>query len=118
MKSKLVSLLLAGAAAASVPALSACAGSGRAYVVADSGYDDAPPPLREEYVAVRPGFVWVHGNWERDRGRWHWRNGHYERERVGHVWRDGRWTRNGRNWVWVRGTWQPRGEIVIRGRVR
>jgi hypothetical protein len=108
--------LLAGAAAASVPALTACTGTGRAYVVAD--YEDPPPPLREEYVAYRPGFVWVHGNWERHHNRWQWRGGHYERERSGYVWRDGHWTRNGRNWVWIRGTWQPRGQIVIRGRGR
>lgn len=117
MSSKLLSLLLAGAAAVSVPAVSACTGTGRTFVVADTGFN-APPPLRQERVAVRPGFVWAHGNWERDRGRWRWRNGHYERQRVGQVWRDGRWTRRGRNWVWVGGTWQPRGDVVIRGRRR
>lgn len=116
MKSTLVSLLLAGVATATVPALSGCTGTGRAYVVAD--YEDRPPPMREEYVSARPGFVWVHGNWHRDDGRWRWHAGHWERQRAGYVWRDGRWTRNGRNWVWIRGTWQPRGEVVIRGRGR
>lgn len=66
----------------------------------------------------RPGYVWVHGNWDRDNGRWRWRNGYYERERSGYVWTDGRWSRSGRNWVWVNGTWRPRGEVVIRGRAR
>ena len=116
MKAKLISLLLAGAAAATVPA-TGCGGTTRAYVVAETY--DAPPPPREEYVYYRPGYVWVHGNWVRDRyNGWRWQSGYYVRERPGYVYDHGRWERRGRQYVWVQGNWRPRATIVIRGRGR
>ena len=114
---KLISLMLAGAAAATIPARMRVRRDA-GYVVA-SYYEEPPPPPREEYVVYRPGFVWVHGNWNRDyNSRWRWHNGYYQRERPGYVYTNGRWSRNGRNWVWVNGTWRPRSEVVIRGRAR
>lgn len=109
---KLISLLLAGAAAATIP--TGCASSGRGYVVA-SYYEEAPPAPREEYAVYRPGFVWIHGSWMRDRyNRWEWRNGYYERQRPGYVYQQGRWDRRGRGYVWVDGTWRAQGGVVVR----
>ncbi len=93
----LVSLLLVGA----------CATEG--YIVADS-----PPAAREETAAYRPGYVFVHGHWNRDRGRWRWHDGSYERERAGFVYIEGRWQRNGRGHVWIDGGWRRRDGVVIR----
>ena len=63
----------------------------------------------------RPGFVWIHGTWIRDRGnRWQWRNGYYQRERPGYVYQQGRWERRGRGYVWVDGTWRAQGGVVVR----
>jgi hypothetical protein len=108
MKSKLISLLLAGATALGVGA--GCAGEAR-YVVSDY---DAPPPPREEVVAYRPGYVWIHGTWNRYGDHWAWHDGYYARERPGYVYQDGFWRRDGRNYVSVRGQWRPRGSVVIR----
>ncbi len=112
MKSKLISLLIAGAAAATVPA---CGSSGT-YVVATS-YDEPPPAPREEYVSYRPGYVWVHGKWVRDfNNRWRWQSGYFIRERAGYVYVPGRWELQGRNYIWIEGGWRAQGNIVIRGR--
>jgi hypothetical protein len=77
--------------------------TGRAYVV-----EDTPPPLREEVVVYRPGYVWIHGNWARDGRRWAWRGGHFERERPNHVYVQGRWERRGPHFVWIEGGWRAR----------
>jgi len=112
LHSKLLGVLLAGATVAGVPA---CATHGRAVVYAT--YEEPPPPLREEYVSYRPGYVWVHGNWYRDYdNRWAWRSGYYVRERPGYVYQTGRWERRGRNYVWVDGGWRTSGTVVIRRR--
>lgn len=112
MKTKLLGVLLAGATAAMVPA---CATSSRGYVVAT--YEEPPPPMREEYVSYRPGYVWVHGNWLRDaNNRWRWRSGYHMREQPGYVWVDGHWAHNGRNYFWVDGGWRSHGSVVIRSR--
>jgi hypothetical protein len=88
-------------------------GTTRGYVVAT--YDEPPAP-REEYVVYRPGYVWVQGNWTRDRynNGWRWQNGYYVRERAGYVYDNGRWERRGRQHVWVQGQWRPRGSVVVR----
>ena len=86
-----------------------CYGSGAAYIA----YDQPPPP-REEIVVFRPGFVWVHGQWQRDNDRWRWRSGYYERERPGYVFVEGRWERQGNTYVWIDGAWRGRGHVVIR----
>src|SRR5262245_30874515 len=110
MKSnKLLGLIVASATATLVPA---CATTGHATIVA---YEEPPPPLREEVVVYRPGFVWVHGNWARDyEGRWRWNGGYYVDERPGYVYMPGRWERRGRNYAWVGGTWRASGGVVIR----
>ena len=110
--SKLLGLLLAGATAATIPA---CSGSTR--VVAVARYEEPPPPMREEYVTYRPGYVWVHGNWYRGYdNRWAWRSGYYVRERPGYVYAPGRWERRGRQYIWIDGGWRASGSVVIRRR--
>lgn len=78
---------------------------------AEAGYvatDDPPAPV-EENVAVRPGFIWVHGHYARESGRWHWHGGYYERERPNQVYVEGRWERRGTQRVWINGGWRSRG---------
>ena len=114
LRNKLLGLLIASVAATSIPA---CAGSGRAVIVAR--YEEPPPPPREEYVVYRPGYVWVHGNWVRDyNGGYRWRSGYYVRERPGYVYVPGRWERRGRQYTFVDGGWRSQGTVTIRGRAR
>ena len=86
---------------------------GDAYYSTSGGYVayDDPPPVREEVVTYRPGYVFVRGHWWRDRDRWAWRSGYYTRERPGYVWYDGRWERHGRRHIWREGGWRERGII-------
>lgn len=86
---------------------SACATEG--YIVADS-----PPAARAETVSYRPGYVFVHGHWNRDHGQWRWREGSYQRDRPNFVYIEGRWQRNGRGHVWVEGGWRRRDGVVVR----
>jgi len=83
--------------------------AGQAYVISDP-----PPPPRYETVAYRPGFIYVHGNWNRVGHRWVWHDGYYERERPGYVYAHGRWDRRGDRYVWVNGGWHARGRVVVR----
>src|SRR5271169_5602821 len=86
-----------------------CTGTVRvAEPVAVVEVDEEPPPPRAEVVEVRPGFVFVQGNWFRANGRWEWRGGRWERERVGYVWEGGHWDRRGNRHVWVEGRWRGR----------
>jgi hypothetical protein len=107
---------------------------------------EAPPPPRVTQVPVRPGHVWVAGQWRLHDGRWLWQEGHWMRQRAGHVWvqghwqarpeghvyvqgrwererpgyvyREGRWERDRQGrWVWQRGRWVDR-SVVERGDVR
>ena len=55
--------------------------------------EDEPPAPREEVVETRPGFIYVHGHWNREGGRWAWSQGRYEKERVGHTYVQGHWER-------------------------
>lgn len=41
------------------------------------------PALYVEHYDVRPGFIWVHGDWSWDGYEWIWAPGHYIREGVG-----------------------------------
>ncbi|HEY4240249.1 MAG TPA: hypothetical protein VGM88_10550 [Kofleriaceae bacterium] len=66
----------------------------------------APPVLREERWAVRPGFIWIRGRWDWVGGDWSWAPGHYEAEHVGHRWREPRWELRGGTYVRVDGAWE------------
>jgi hypothetical protein len=101
-------LIVAGAAL-TAPVMTGCYATGEATVV-----DEGPPPLREEVVVARPGFIWVHGHWTRPGGHWVWRGGYYERERPNQVYVEGRWERRGRGHVWVEGGWRARANVTVR----
>jgi hypothetical protein len=66
---------------------------------------EAPPPLREERVAPRPGFVWLNGRWDWRHGKWEWMAGRYEKEHPGKHWRDARWEMRDGGYVLVDGDW-------------
>ena len=103
------SLVLAAALVSGAALVPACYATGHAYVV-----DGDPPPPREELVVSRPGFVFVHGHWGRDHGRWRWHDGHYERERAGHRYVEGRWERRGDRRIWINGAWRAEGGVSVR----
>jgi hypothetical protein len=106
----LTAVVVSGAALAAMPVMTGCTASA-GYVV-----EEDPPPPREEVVAYRPGFVWVHGRWAHPGSRWVWQGGRYERERPNQVYVEGRWERRGHNRVWVDGGWHARGGVVVRER--
>jgi hypothetical protein len=62
--------------------------------VAYAAYD--PPPPRYVYADVRPGYVWVDGNWYWNNNAYLWRDGYYVAERPGYLWVQGSWY--GRQW--------------------
>ena len=101
-------LLAAAACVSTLPALG-CYATTDAYIA-----DESPPPPQDEYVVYRPGFVFIHGHWRHDGGRWAWHRGYYERERPGYVYVEGRWERHGNHHVWVNGSWRSRGGVVVR----
>ncbi len=58
----------------------------------------APPAVRYEAVpAPRVGYVWDHGHWRWDHGRYVWAAGHWQAERVGYHWVPGHWVARGAN---------------------
>ena len=102
MRNQLVAILFACATAtSSIGCFATATGSVGGEVIVDD-----PPPPREETIEVRPGFLFIRGNWERRGGRWEWRAGHWERERANQHWTAGRWERRGNTHVWVEGRWE------------
>jgi hypothetical protein len=97
---KILFAIVTASSAMALPALG-CYGTGSAYVA----YDEPPAP-REEVIVTRPGFIFVHGHWLREGGRWRWHGGYYERERHGYAYREGRWEHHGNRHVWVEGGWR------------
>jgi hypothetical protein len=104
--------------AATVAALVAIAPASAALTACYADVHDVayaePPPLRYEYYAYRPGYVWAGGWWARDGGRWSWREGHYERARPGFVYVQPRWERRGDRHVFVQGGWRAGGVSMRR----
>jgi len=66
---------------------------------------EPPPPQYEIVPALRPGFIWIGGNWEW-RGRWVWVGGHWDRPHPGHVWAVGHWVARGHGSVWISAGWR------------
>jgi hypothetical protein len=64
-----------------------------------------PPPPPEPALEVRPGFVWVPGNYEWRDTRYVWVGGRWEPGRPAERWQPGRWERHGNHWVWHHGGW-------------
>jgi hypothetical protein len=71
----------------------------------DLGPTNAPPALREEVIAARPGFIFVRGRWDWRNGSWEWLPGHWERAREGKKWREARWELREGRYVLVEGEW-------------
>ena len=67
-----------------------------------------PPPVRREFVHVRPGFVWIRGHWGwlPRYHRYAWLGGYWIPARRGHVWVDGCWVHGHRGWVYNEGYWR------------
>jgi len=64
-----------------------------------------PPPVREERVVVRRGYVWDGGHYGWRHHRYVWARGHYMHERRGHEWAPGRWERHQDHYDWRDGEW-------------
>ncbi len=110
MRTTLTSLILAASlASGAAVVLPGCYATGDAYVV-----EEDPPVAREEVIVEHPGYIYIHGHWGRDHGRWAWRGGRYERERHGYRFVDGRWERRGNRSVWIDGTWRAEGGVTVR----
>jgi hypothetical protein len=97
------------AALLSAAVLPACMAGGTAYVA-----EDDPPAPQEEVATARPGFIYIHGNWQRDGGRWAWHSGRYEAERSHQRYVEGRWERQGNRRIWVQGQWTAEGGVSVR----
>ncbi len=65
-----------------------------------------PPPLRDERMEQRRGFIWVTGRWDWRGGNWEWVDGHWERQRVNKTWVQGRWELQGNYYIWIEGGWR------------
>jgi hypothetical protein len=65
----------------------------------------APPQDRVENPGTKEGFVWIHGSWNHQNGKWTWIEGHWERERAGYRHNRGRWEARGSQWHWIEGDW-------------
>lgn len=67
-----------------------------------------PPPLRYERRPVMPGpgYVWIDGYWNWDRGRYVWVPGRWERPPyAGAYWSHGHWDRYNDGWHYYQGHW-------------
>jgi hypothetical protein len=64
-----------------------------------------PPPPRFERHAVRNGFVWENGHWNRVAGRWAWAPGRYVAAAPGRHWIAGHWRMGPQGRFWVAGHW-------------
>jgi hypothetical protein len=65
-----------------------------------------PPPPRFERHAVREGFAYENGHWNRAEGRWVWVPGRYVAATPGHRWIAGHWRMGPQGRMWVEGHWQ------------
>jgi len=112
---RMMTALGLGAALASSMVVTGCVVRARAGVTTEPVYEveESPPPPREEVVTVRPGYVWVRGNWEFRGGQWVWRAGHWQRERSGYVWEAGHWERRGNHYQWIEGRWEMGGRARV-----
>ena len=76
---------------------------------------DEPPAPREEIIGrpPAPGYVWIHGHWQRHHERWEWISGHWEAPREHMVWVEGHWDHRHGGFVWVEGRWDPAPVAVV-----
>jgi hypothetical protein len=65
----------------------------------------APPPLRVERVALRPGYAWAPGYWRWNGARHVWVGGYWLPARHGYRYRGASWVRVGPDWRFRRARW-------------
>lgn len=68
-----------------------------------------------EVKPTSPGdnFAWVKAHWYWDGGKYKWRKGTYVEKRSGYIWIDGEWERNRKSgwWRYNKGYWQKDSEM-------
>jgi hypothetical protein len=99
---------LAGLALSSLGMSAVATSTAQADVVIIHGGRAEPPPVREERVVVRRGYVWDPGHYGWRHHRYVWSRGHHVRERGGYEWTPGRWEPHEDHHDWHRGEWRPR----------
>jgi len=97
---------LAGLALSSLGMSALAVPAAQAEVVIIHGGRDEPPPVREEHVVVRRGYVWDGGHYGWRHRRYVWTRGHYVHERRGYGWAPGRWQRHEDHYDWHAGGWR------------
>ena len=76
------------------------------FASAQTWYNGPPPPRpRMERHAVRAGFVWNDGHWNRAGGRWVLVSGRYVAVAPGRHWVRGHWRTGPRGRYWIEGHW-------------
>jgi WXXGXW repeat (2 copies) len=98
---------LVGLALSSLGLSALVAPKAQATVVIIHGGWDEPPPVREEHVMVRRGYVWDRGHYRWRHHHYVWTRGRYVRERSGYEWVPGRWERHEDHYDWHDGEWHP-----------
>lgn len=95
--------LLAAAFAASLLGFGAAAQAQVAITIAP------PAPRYEAVPAARPGWVWAPGHYQWRHGEYVWVGGNWMRERAGYEYREPRWVQRGNGeWTMVGGNWEHR----------
>ena len=115
-----VVILLAGAFAATLIAVSGCAivpGHRRVRTVVVKSPDGsvsvvhvqkAPPKPRTEVRPQKPNpkAVWIPGHWKWNGNKYVWESGRWEASPRGNAWAPGHWEKRPHGWVWVPGHWE------------
>ena len=98
---------LAGLALSSLGISALAAPTAQAAVLIIHAGQSEPPPMREERVVERRGYVWDGGHYGWRHHRYAWTRGHYLHQRRGHEWAPGRWERHEDHYDWHHGEWRP-----------
>jgi len=68
----------------------------------------APPPLRVEFMKIRPtpNHVWVAGYWKWAGVNYVWVEGRWVKAKSVRAWVPGSWEQRGSYWAWKAGRWE------------
>ena len=68
----------------------------------------APPPLRVEFMKIRPtpNHVWVAGYWKWAGVNYAWVEGRWVKAKPNRAWVPGNWKLVGSYWAWTPGRWE------------